>query len=210
MVSVVCVDGSVLTLVPVPVVDREGAPYEATLRLERDGAPFGEVGQRCGGALALTAARLRESRLREGPEAFPATGADLVRQALDGAGTSAVVRRAMPRDPELLALRARDPDDVDSTGELRLWLRDERSWQSGAAAGHGRWSLRCRAVLDAWGTSGTGVRCLLDSGELLELLERLVDECAAMGAVDRHALVLPAPAVALGPDGAAPSRRARV
>lgn len=183
MAELVCVDGSVLSLQPVPVVDRGGLPYEATLRLLRDREPFGEVGERCAGRLAETAGRLRDAR-RHG-DGFPEPGLTVALRALDGARAgSPAVRRVLPRDGELLALRGRDPDDVASSGELRVWLRDDRTWHPGSDGVRGRWSERCRAVLDAWGAAGTGVRCLLDSAALLALLERLVDECVAVGALD--------------------------
>ena len=38
---------------------------------------------------------------------------------------------------------------------------------------------QARAVLDAWGSDGTGVRALLDGPALLVLLDRLADDAAA-------------------------------
>lgn len=182
MVDVVCEDGSVLSVLPVPVLDRGGVPYEAWLRLERDGAAFGEVGECSAAKLADTAALLREVRRAGGPDAFPDTGVETALRLLDG--SSAAVRRVLPRDRELLALRAREPDDGASSGELRLWLRDERTWRRGADSAPGGWTVRSTAVLDAWGSAGTGVRCVLDSGRLLVLLDRLVEECVAVGGLD--------------------------
>ena len=80
----------------------------------------------------------------------------------------------LPRDAELLCLRSRDPDDGDGTGELRLWLRHDRTWLPGRDGARGRWSTRSRAVVDCWGDSGRGVRCVLDSAGLLRLLDALV------------------------------------
>jgi hypothetical protein len=192
-----CVDGSVLSVLPVPVLDRRGVPYEATLRLLRDGAAFGDVGERCAGHLAE--ARVRDIRLDD-PDAFPETGVAAALRALDDAGAgSAAVRRALPRDGELLALRGRDPDDVGSVGELRIWLREDRTWRPGRDGERGGWSRRRRAVVDAWGDDGTAVRCLLDSGQLLALLARLVDECVEVGALD--------PSVRGEEDGAASGTR---
>jgi hypothetical protein len=37
-------------------------------------------------------------------------------------------------------------------------------------------------VLDAWGDAGVGLRAVLTSGQLLTLLDTLLDECAAVGA----------------------------
>ena len=202
-----CVDGSVLSVLPVPVLDRGGAPYEATLRLLRDGAAFGEVGERCAGQLAETAARLRAARRDRGLEAFPETRLSAALRSLEAAGVGAAsVRRALPRDGELLALRGRDPDDVESAGELRVWLREDRSWRPGRDGAAGGWSRRERAVLDAWGDAGAGVRCLLDSAQLLALLARLLDECVEAGALDPSYrqmadLVVPGTGVDVEPGG---------
>lgn len=185
----VCVDGSVLSVLPVPVLDRGGVPYEATIRLLRDGAAFGDVGERCAGRLAATAARLRSARQDGGPDAFPLTGTESALQLLNGEASASAVRRALRSDRELLSLRARDPVDAAGAGELRVWLRDERSWRPGSAEAVRGWSVRCHAVVDAWGSAGTGIRCVLDSGELLALLDRLVQECGAAGAVDVRARV---------------------
>ena len=189
MAEVTCVDGSVLGLVPVPVLDRGGQAYEVVLRLLRDGEPFGDVGERCGGVLAETASRLRAAQSDDGGHGFPALGVDAVLRAglvetADGQRREAraALSRLLPRDRELLCLRARDPDDLAScTGELRLWLRDDHTWVSGRCGSRGRWSVRSRAVLDAWGSAGTGVRCVLEQGQLLALLDALVSESAASG-----------------------------
>ena len=181
MAELVCIDGSVLAVCPVPVLDRGGTPYEATLRLQRDGAPFGDVGERCAARLAETADRLRCSRLH-GPDSFPEAGVDAVLRALDGCGTA--VRRALPRDRELLALRARDPDDLPSDGELRVWLREQRTFCRTGDEGPGGWSVCRSAVVDAWGSAGTGLRAVLDSAGLMSWLDRLVDECTCVGALD--------------------------
>ena len=183
MAEVRCVDGCVLSVLPVPVLDRGGRPYEATLRLLQDGAALGEVGERCAGRLVEAVARLREAR--SAGDDFPESGVTTALRELDASGAaSAAVRRVLPRDGELLALRGRDPDDVASDGELRIWVREDVSWRPGRDGARGGWSARCRAVLDAWGDGGTGVRALLDSAELLALLERLVQECADVGALD--------------------------
>ena len=80
------------------------------------------------------------------------------------------------RRRELFAFRARDPDDLATVGELRTTLEVERSW------GDGRWSLRCRAVLEAWGRQGIGVRAVLTSADLQRFLDDLVADFAAAGA----------------------------
>ena len=188
MAEVVCVDGSVLTLLPVALRDRSGAAYEATLRLLRDGEPFGEVGECSAWRLARTAEQLRAAQAA-GPHVFPPSGVDAVLDhGLVQDGDSAVLRRLLPRDVELLSLRARDPDDGDPSGELRLWVREDRTWHDGRDGAAGRWSLRARAVLDAWGSAGTGVRALLEGPALLRLLDQLVEETAgdAVGALDHR------------------------
>lgn len=179
MAELVCVGGSVLSLLPVPRLDRRGVAYESTLRLLCDGEPFGDVGQCSGWLLARTAEDLRvEQRTAD---RFPTPDWSPVLPAADGA--SPVLLRLLPRDRELLCLRAREPDDGDGSGELRLWVREDHTWQNGADGSRGRWALRTNAVLDVWGGAGTGLRCLLDGDRLLALLDDLVTESA--GTVDR-------------------------
>jgi hypothetical protein len=178
MAEVECVDGSVLSIVPVPKRDRGGVAYEMTLRLLLDGAPFGDVDECSRWRLTRTAEQLREARDRHGPDAFPVTGVDVL---LDGGRADGPrLRRLLPRERELLCLRSRDPDDGDGVGELRVWLRDDRTWLPGSDGARGRWSTRSRAVLDCWGDGGRGVRCVLDAASLLRLLDGLVDESAAL------------------------------
>jgi hypothetical protein len=182
MAEVVCVDGSVLTVLPVPVVDRSGAAYEMTLRLVRDGAPFGDVGECSRWRLSRTAEQLRALQQEQGPDTFPPAAYDvLLDLGLVQDGDRVVLRRLLPRDRELLCLRARDPDDGDPSGELRLWVREDRTWHDGRDGARGRWSLQARAVLDAWGSEGIGVRALLDGPALLRLLDSLVSEAALLG-----------------------------
>src|ERR1035441_4692419 len=57
-----CVDGSVLTAVPVPCRDRAGKPYEITLELRRDDQLFATVGQRCGFQLSRLVRQLSAAR----------------------------------------------------------------------------------------------------------------------------------------------------
>ena len=172
MVELVCVDGSVLSLLPVPRVDRRGVPYESTLRLLRDGQPFGDVGQCSAWLLARTADALRAEQRAAGR--FPVPDWPALLASPDG--VSPVLRTALPRDRELLCLRAREPDDGEGTAELRLWVREDRTWQAGHDGARGRWSLRTSVVLDVWGSAGTGLRCLLDGQALLALLDALVQE----------------------------------
>lgn len=180
MAAVTCVDGTVLTVLPVPVLDRDGVPYEVTLRLERDGQPFGEVGERCGYFLASTAARLRAAREAGGEFPDSSLEAGLRAWAADRGlapdATWAELQRYLPRDRELFCFRARDPDDLSTVGELRATLREERHWTEQG------WTLRCLACLEAWGVGGVGVRALLDSEDLLGFLAALVQEFAEAGA----------------------------
>ena len=187
MAGLVCVDGRTLDVLPVPCVDRDGVPYEVTLRLERDGEVYGEVGERCGFFLATTTARLRAAREAGGE--YPACGLEAglrawaVDRQLDSDEAWAGFERYVPRDRELFCFRARDPDDLTTAGELRVVLRHERTWDPpGADGGRGRWRLRSRAVVEAWGSNGAGVRAVVDSAGLLAFLEQLLRDCAAVGA----------------------------
>lgn len=188
MAELQCVDGSVLSVLPVPVLDREGVPYEVSLRLLRDGTSFGEVGERCGFFVATAAARLRAARDLD-PEGFPASSLEAGLRAwaqdrgIDADNGWAAFERYLPRDRELFAFLSRDPDDLTAAGELRVGLRNERTWLLPAEDWpRGRWQLRCRAVVEAWGADGTGVRAVLDSAALLDFLERLVADFAGVGA----------------------------
>jgi hypothetical protein len=181
MADLRCVDGSVLSVLPVPCLGRDGVPYEVTLRLDREGVQVGAVGERCGFFLAQTAARLRAA----GPAAFPLSGIEVGLRAwaddhgMDPDEAWSGFARYLPRDREVLAFRSRDPDDVSAAGELRIVLRDERTWS--AEGGRGRWRHRCLAVVEAWDAAGRGVRAVLDSPGLLAFLEQLLADCAAAG-----------------------------
>lgn len=180
MADVRCVDGTVLTVRPVPVLDRDGVPYEVTLRLLRDGVPLGEVGERCGYFLAATAARMRAARTAG--EEYPASSVEAglrawaVDEGRDPDALWADLQRYLPRDRELFCFRARDPDDLASVGELRATLDTQRTWTAGG------WQERCLVSLRAWGEGAQGVRAVLDSDELLAFLEALVQDFAEVGA----------------------------
>ncbi len=194
MATLRCLDGSVLDVRPVPVVGRDDVPYEVSLSLLRDGAAFGEVGERCGYFLAGTAARLRAARAAG--LHFPASSVEAgVRAHAEDRGMTAEdawrdVLPYLPRDRELFSFHARDPDDLAAVGELRARLVEERVWSEDA------WELRFFAVLEAWGSDGVGVRARLSSDELLAFLEGLVRDFAAVGAAyeaDEDAARLPRP-----------------
>ena len=183
MTRVTCVDGCALTVEPVPVLARDGVPYEVTLRLLRDGEPFGEVGERCGYLLAATAARLRSAREAE-PDGFPPSSLEAGIRAWsadrgeDPDAAWRAAQRYLPRDRELFAHLSRDPDDLTSAGELRACVRQEREWSADTG-----WQVRSRAVLEAWGADGTGVRCVLTAAQLQDFLDAVVAACAAVGVV---------------------------
>ena len=186
MAELRCVDGSVLGVHPQPVLDRDGTPYEVTLRLTRDGAEHGAVGERCGWFLATTASQLREARAGHGDDAFPPSSLEVgVRTwaravEADDDERWAAAQRYLPRDRELFAFRSRDPDDLATAGELRAVLHEQRVWRPGGRGGS--WSIDRRVVVDAWGASGIGVRAVLTSAELLAFLDDLLGDFAAVGA----------------------------
>lgn len=183
MAEVRCVDGSRLGVRPVPVLDRHGVPYEVTLQLLRDGEPFGDVGERCGFFLAGTARRLRVARVQD-PTSFPSSSVEAgvrsyaVDETAEPGAVWSTLARYLPRDRELFCFRARDPDDLGTVGELRAALEEQRSWLPGPP---GRWRIDCRAVLQAWGSAGVGVRAVLTSEQLQVFLDALVAECGDAG-----------------------------
>ncbi len=133
-----CVDGRELAVLAVPVPDRAGVPYEATLRLLLDGAPWGEVGQRCLGLLAGV-------RERVGP----------------GAGELFDLRSRDPDDvPSGGELRARV--DVDRTWTGAGWTERPRvvlqAWGDDGCGVGAVLSLEelCRLLDDLLGTCGGG------------------------------------------------------
>lgn len=177
-----CLDGSSLVIVPVPSCDRRGTPYEITLELVRNGEPFGTVGERCGHALAALSRLLAAARSDDSPQAhawpelddrFPDPPLD---RALRATGCGHDLSAYLPRERELFAFRCRDRGDLASTGELRCTLRTSCCWAGG------QWRIARRAVLEAWGASGRGVRAVLTSGELSELLAELLQEAERLGA----------------------------
>ena len=180
MAEVTCVDGSRLGVHPVPVVDRDGVPYELTLRLTRDSADFATVGERCGYFLAATAARLTRARAGDAAwpdidDRFPASSVEGGIRAwasdehLDPATTWAGLQRYLPRERDLFVFRHRDPDDAGGVGELRCAVRTQKAWVggTGTAGGGGRWRLARRAVLT--------------SGALAEFVAQFLAEAAVLG-----------------------------
>ncbi|MDF5754746.1 hypothetical protein [Spongiactinospora sp. TRM90649] len=156
-----CADGSYLTVLPRACVDSVGVPYEITLELRRDGAPYGMVGERCGWLLPRLAAGMRAARA-------------------DGDGAWADPDDRFPEDApdaELFAFRYRSRRRVVGGGELRCQVRTLPLWTpADAPAAIGRWRLTRRAVVEAWGHDGVGLRAVLTSGELAEFIAGLVVE----------------------------------
>ncbi|SEG45695.1 hypothetical protein SAMN04489712_105318 [Thermomonospora echinospora] len=206
MGSLRCTDGSSLTVVPVAERDRGGTPYEVTLELRRDGRRFGVVGQRCGHLLAVVADRLAAARADGSPEALrwpdpddrfpvPPAGRSYVVPPQAGhprgthtarcpcEGRGAGVPGQPPADPELFSFRYRDRVDLPSTGELRCSVRTSAVWLPGPAdpgappsSLRGRWRVARRAIVEAWGDDGGGVRAVLTSAELAGFLSGLLAE----------------------------------
>jgi len=165
-----CVDGSLLSVVAVSLKKRLGNPYEITLALARDHSPFAAIGERCGFRLARLAALV--SAAREDPaqaaawpdpdDRFPEPGDEPhVRSSLDA---------YLPGEREYFALRARDRTDLPGNGELRCSLRASAEWLGAVG-----WRLSRRAVLEAWGGSGIGVRAVLTSAELVTFLDTVLE-----------------------------------
>jgi hypothetical protein len=58
-----------------------------------------------------------------------------------------------------------------------------------ATGGHGRWRLTRRAVIEAWGAGGVGVRAVLTSAELMAFLDTVLTEPDGDVRTDRVAAV---------------------
>ncbi|RAY14517.1 hypothetical protein DPM19_15540 [Actinomadura craniellae] len=180
-----CLDGSSLRVIPVPSCDSGGTPYEVTLRLERDGASFGSVGERCGYFIADLAARLAAARAEGSPQAVRWRDPD---DRFPDPPRPPAARGERSQECELFAFRYRDRVDLAGTGELRctvrtssVWIpRQEECW-SGRGPALGRWRLNRRAVVEAWGAGGRGVRAVLTSGELELFLTDLLDAVERIG-----------------------------
>jgi hypothetical protein len=206
-----CVDGTVLTVFAVACSDRAGTPYEVTLDLRRGRRPFASVGERCGFRLSqlaasVTAAREDPEQVRAWPDPddrFPEPG-PMLREGF------------RPREREYFSLRSREPGDLPGSGELRCLLRDSAEWLGGRGAEApgeaGRWRLTRRAVIEAWGADGIGLRAVLTSAELVTFLDTVLKEpvggqaCARAPAGAHAAGKMPAGTRRRVPDGSARSR----
>jgi hypothetical protein len=132
-----------------------------------------------------------------GPRPGPARGAR---------GSSGRKADYLPGDHEYFALRSRDRGDPPGPGELRCVLRSSAVWLGDcagvghhhratprmAATGHGGWRLTRRAVIEAWGSGGVGVRAVLTSAELVAFLNTVVRGLAAAGTEVPQARGVPA------------------
>ncbi len=123
-----------------------------------------------------------------------------------GHGSSGRRADYLPGDHEYFALRSRDRGDPPGPGELRCVLRSSAIWLGDcagvghhhratprmAATGHGGWRLTRRAVIEAWGSCGVGVRAVLTSAELVAFLNTVVRSLAAAGTEVPQARSVPA------------------
>jgi hypothetical protein len=179
----------------VPSHDRSGKPFEVTLELMRDGESFGSVGERCGFQLARLARRIDAARADDSAQAarwpnpddrFPDPLLDLV-QALPALGAQ------LPREAELFSFRYRDRGDLASTGELRCSLRTSSLWvgdQATSVVGsYGGWRIARRAIVEAWGAGGRGIRAVVTSAELRRFLIEVLEEAENAGASYRDTTV---------------------
>src|ERR1022692_2118127 len=166
MGEILCVDGSLLSVVAVACRDRLGEPYEITLELARDRVPFAAVGERCGSRLSRLAAQVSAAREDPGQAAvwtdpddrFPEPQSWNEHEHEHGPPCGASLESYLPGDREYLSLRARERTDLPGAGELRCCLRASAEWLSDdgspAAAGTGP-----AAGLAVAGLAGTGQAC---------------------------------------------------
>jgi hypothetical protein len=96
-----------------------------------------------------------------------------------------------PGEREYFSLRSRERSDLPGSGEFRCVLHDSAAWLNGRRPSGGRgqpgavrpgsgqpggWSLTRRAVIEAWGADGIGVRAVLTSAELVTFLDTVLRE----------------------------------
>lgn len=85
-----------------------------------------------------------------------------------------------PSEREYFSLCSRDRGDLPGNGELRCVLRDSAEWLGGRGQGAGGqpggWRLTRRAVIEAWGADGIGLRAVLTSAELVTFLDTVLKE----------------------------------
>lgn len=188
----------------VPVRDRAGTPYEVTLELQCDGRSFGVVGERCGYSLATLARRVTDARAEGSPvaRAWPDPADRFPEPVASTTPGGTEDHRFAAREPELFAFRRRDRADTPGTAEFRCTLRTSYTWLSAPDHHGGEWRLSRRAVVEAWGPDGHGVRAVLTSGELADLLAALVVEARLVGADYRDVLTSSPVSARHAPSGA--------
>ena len=154
--------------------------------------------------------RLPEPDARsEGLEPIGVWGVPRARCAVPGRDPAGEAGRAgfRPSEREYFSLRSREPGDLPGSGELRCVLRDSAEWlaarRAGAPGKAGGWRLSRRAVIEAWGADGIGLRAVLTSAELVTFLDTVLREPDGGQACDR------VPAGALG-GWSVPGRAGRV
>src|SRR5271165_419790 len=210
-----CVDGSVLSVEAVDCRDKAGQPYEITLRLARDSVPFAAVGQRCGYQLSQLAERISEARLDPGLAAewpdpddrFPAHSAGSTpgdheyfalrsrdRADLSGTGELRCVLRSSAVWVGECAGTGQHAPHPNRSLPGQHGLPGQRAWSARpSAGGHGRWRLTRRAVIEAWGAAGIGVRAVLTSAELVAFLDTVLTEPECVpAAAESTASIVPA------------------
>src|SRR5215472_605160 len=110
-----------------------------------------------------------------------------------------------PSEREYFSLRSRDPGDLPGNGEFRCVLRDSAEWLGGHGAGArgqpGGWRLTRRAVIEAWGADGIGLRAVLTSAELVTFLDTVLKEPAVGQACARASAGARAPGKKLAGTG---------
>src|SRR5271170_3393597 len=169
-----CVDGSILTVTAVACRDRLGTPYEITLDLRRGRKRFASVGERCGfrlSELAASVAAAREDAAQAA--AWPDPDNRFPEPGHPGSPGLAVGPGFRPGEREYFSLRSRERSDLPGSGEFRCVLRDSAEWLGEQRQG---WSLTRRAVIEAWGSDGIGVRAVLTSAELVTFLDTVLRE----------------------------------
>jgi hypothetical protein len=117
-----------------------------------------------------------------GPEAIGVWGVASEHCAASGRDPAGEAGRAgfRPSEREYFSLRSRDRDDLPGNGEFRCVLRDSAEWLGqralGARGQQGGWRLTRRAVIEAWGADGIGLRAVLTSAELVTFLDTVLRE----------------------------------
>jgi hypothetical protein len=180
--------------------DRLGMPYEITLNLRRGRKPFASIGERCGFRLSQLAASVTAAR--EDPAqavAWPNPDDRFPEPGPPGSPGRVWGPEFRPGEREYFSLRSRERSDLPGSGEFRCVLRDSAVWLDEHRPSRGRahpgavspgpsaavkpgsgqpgsWSLTRRAVIEAWGADGIGVRAVLTSAELVTFLDTVLTE----------------------------------